>query len=154
MKKVLIVDDSEELLKPLCLGLAGYKDRFEIVTAINGEEAVKVLKAESIDVLVTDLYMPKMDGIELLVYTNRHHPQMPCIVMTAFGSPDAGILLEHLGIFYFLEKPFELDTLVDVIRKSLEQTEQADQSRGLSVAGFMLLIQVILVKLRRRQWSY
>lgn len=97
MKKVLIVDDSEELLVPLRIGLEEYKDRFEVRTAINGEEAVNILKAEPVDVLLTDLYMPKMDGIELLVYANRHHSQMPCIVMTAFGNSDAEKILSSLG---------------------------------------------------------
>ncbi|MEN8141975.1 MAG: response regulator [Thermodesulfobacteriota bacterium] len=142
MKKVLIVDDSEELLVPLSIGLEDYKDRFEVVTAMNGEEAVKILQAEPVDVLVTDLYMPKMDGIELLVYANRHHSQLPCVVMTAFGSPDVETVMEHLGVFYFLEKPFDLEALVEIIGGALDQAAQDAKFSGLSVAGFMQLIQM------------
>lgn len=142
MNKVLIVDDSQELLRPLVLGLQKYQSEFTIITAANGEEAIDVLNREQISVLVTDLYMPKMDGLELLAYMTRNHPRIPCIVMTAFGSAEIQDILNHHGVFHYLEKPLDLKTLSNTIIDALSQFEQGQSLDGLSVAGFLQLIEM------------
>jgi twitching motility two-component system response regulator PilG len=139
---VLIVDDSPELLKPLALGLRKYQADFEVITAGNGEEALAVLKSEPITTLVTDLYMPKMDGLELLAYMTQNHPRIPCVVMTAFGSAEIQDILGQRGIFHYLEKPLDLKTLADTIIDAITQFEQGKSLQGLSVAGFLQLIEM------------
>jgi CheY-like chemotaxis protein len=74
MDKVLIVDDDRVFLQLLQVALKGYGNRFDIITALNGREAIEVLKAENIKLLVTDIQMPEVDGLELLAYINDHHP--------------------------------------------------------------------------------
>ncbi len=142
MNKVLIVDDSQELLNPIVLGLRKYESDFEILTAANGEEAVCLLKKESVSALVTDLYMPKMDGLELLAYMSQNQPRVPCIVMTAFGSAEIQDILDQRGIFHYLEKPIDLQALANAIIDALAQFEQGTSLDGLSVAGFLQLIEM------------
>ncbi|MCK4840116.1 MAG: response regulator [Desulfobulbaceae bacterium] len=142
MNKVLIVDDSQELLRPIVVGLQKYKAEFEILTAANGEEAVAVLKKEPISTLVTDLYMPKMDGLELLAYMTQNHPRIPCVVMTAFGSAEIQAILDQRGIFHYLEKPINLKDLGNTILDALAQFEQGKSLDGLSIAGFLQLIEM------------
>ena len=83
VREVLIVDDEEPLLLTIAEGLSIYKKYFNLLTATNGADAVKVLKSSpGIDLVVTDLSMPKMDGFELLAYMNRNYPKIPVILMT------------------------------------------------------------------------
>ena len=142
MNRVLIVDDSQELLNPIVLGLRKYKSDFEILTAANGEEAVNILRKESVSTLVTDLYMPKMDGLELLAYMSQNHPRIPCIVMTAFGSAEIQDILDQRGVFHYLEKPIDLQALANAILDALAQFEQGTSLDGVSVAGFLQLIEM------------
>jgi twitching motility two-component system response regulator PilG len=142
MSKVLIVDDSQELLKPIVMGLKKHESDFEVLTANNGEEAIVILKKEPITTLVTDLYMPKMDGLELLAYMTRNHPRIPCVVMTAFGSPEVQRILDQRAIFHYLEKPIDMAVLSNTILDAIAQFEQGKSLAGLSVAGFLQLIEM------------
>ncbi len=142
MGNVLIVDDSQELLTPIIMGLEKYKSDFDVLTAGNGEEAIEILQKTPISTLVTDLYMPKMDGLELLAYMTRKHPRVPCIVMTAFGSPEVQRILDQRGIFHYLEKPLDLEILANTIHDALSQFEQGKSLDGLSIAGFLQLIEM------------
>jgi twitching motility two-component system response regulator PilG len=142
MNKVLIVEDSSKLLQPIKMGLRNYRDQFEVLTAANGQEALDFLKKGDISTLVTDLYMPKMDGLELLSYMSQHHPRVPCIVMTAFGSLEIKEALDKLKVYHFLEKPFDLKDLVKAIVDALAQFNEGATMDGLSVSGFLQLIQL------------
>jgi YesN/AraC family two-component response regulator len=76
MKNVLIVDDERPFLLSLTDGLAVYANDFTVVTALNGKEAVKVLDSTEVDLVVTDLRMPKMDGFELLAHMSGQYPNI------------------------------------------------------------------------------
>lgn len=142
MDKVLIAEDSSNLLQPIKMGLQNYRDQFEVVTAGNGQEALNIMEKGGISVLVTDLYMPKLDGLELLSYMSQNHPRIPCIVMTAFGSQEIKEALDQLKVYHFLEKPFDLKDLVRSIKDALTQFNEGTAMDGLSVAGFLQLIQM------------
>ena len=88
MKKVLIVDDEKSFLLSLEDGLKKHSDKFQISTAENGQEAVSILKTMPIDLLVTDLNMPIMDGFELLAWVSREKRDIPIIVMTALWTSE------------------------------------------------------------------
>jgi twitching motility two-component system response regulator PilG len=142
MNKVLIVEDSAKLLLPIKMGLQNYSDQYEVLTAANGQEALNILQQGGISVLVTDLYMPKLDGLELLSYMSQNHPRVPCIVMTAFSSPDIKEAIDKLKVYHFLEKPFDLKDLVGAINDAMAQFNDGTAMDGLSVAGFLQLIQM------------
>ena len=87
VKKVLIVDDEKTFISTLADGLEPYKADFSLFTASNGREAIKILGERKIDLIVTDLKMPKVDGFRLLAHVMAKYPNISVIVMTAFGNP-------------------------------------------------------------------
>ena len=120
VREVLIVDDEEPLLLTIAEGLSIYKKNFNLLTATNGADAVKVLKSSPvIDLVLTDLSMPKMDGFELLAYMNRNYPKIPVILMTAFGTPKIEEIVNSMGIFRYLEKPLDINIIADNIFAAL-----------------------------------
>ena len=121
IREVLIVDDEEPLLLSIADGLSIYRKHFNLQTATNGADAVKVLKSSPvIDLVVTDLSMPKMDGFELLAYMNRNYPKIPVILMTAFGTPKIEEIVSNMGIFRYLEKPLDINIIADNIFAALK----------------------------------
>lgn len=119
-REVLIVDDEEPLLLSIAEGLSIYKKYFNLLTATNGMEAVKLLKSSSvIDLVITDLSMPKMDGFELLAYVNRNYPKIKVIMMTVFGTPKIEEIVQNMGLFRYLEKPLDINVIADNIFDAL-----------------------------------
>ena len=117
--EVLIVDDEEGFVLSLADGLSAYRKYFNLRTAPNGAEAVKILKLSPIDLVITDLSMPKMDGFELLAYMNRNYPKIPVILMTAYGTPKIEEIVSNMGIFRYLEKPLDINAIADNIFDAL-----------------------------------
>jgi len=122
MKNVLIVDDEKTFLVSLKEGLSlHYGGKFNVVTAENGKKAAEVLKANPIDLVVTDLKMPVMDGFELLAYMSKNHPKVPVMVMTAFGNPEIEERLRSLDFIQYVEKPLDFHELASKIIENLEE---------------------------------
>ena len=140
MKQVLIVDDEARLLKSIEAGLKNYRDDFVVLTALNGKAAVDIIESVDVDLLVTDLRMPEMDGFELLAYISNSHPFLPAIVMTAFATPEIEERVNESGIFKLLEKPIEFERLAETIQESLEQEGKEGSIAGFSLANFLQLL--------------
>lgn len=116
VREVLIVDDEEPLLLSIEDGLSVYKKYFTLCTATNGIGAVQVLKGKrSIDLVITDLNMPRMDGFELLTYIKRNYRHIPVILMTAYGTPRVESITRSMGVFSYLEKPLDINIIADNI---------------------------------------
>ncbi len=111
MKNVLIVDDEQGLQSALCDGLSGFAVHFQVLTAGNGRRALEILTISDVDLVVTDLKMPVMDGFELLDHLQGEYPHIPVIVLTAHGSNDVEERLRSRGVFKYIEKPFNFDEL-------------------------------------------
>jgi CheY-like chemotaxis protein/predicted regulator of Ras-like GTPase activity (Roadblock/LC7/MglB family) len=119
-KTVLIVDDEELFLRTVADGFATHAERVSIVTAPNGRAAVEILERRSVDLVVTDLRMPEMDGFELIAHMSRACPEIPVVVMTAFGTPEIEGRLESHGVAQTLDKPLDFPALADRIYEALE----------------------------------
>lgn len=141
MENVLIVDDEQGFLLSLKDGLASYSDQFRIQTASNGEEAVKILESRKIDLVLTDLKMPKVDGFVLLSHINRVFPEMPVIVMTAFGNQAIEEKLREIGACGYLEKPLDIKTLAREIEKALAADHEGAQGR-VTLSMFLHLVKM------------
>ena len=141
MKKILIVDDETSFLLSLRDGLSKHRDKFQILTAENGREAVDVLRSMAIDLLVTDLKLPEMNGFELLAWTSRHQPQLPVIVMSAFGTPEIEERLAKMDTLQFLDKPLDIQMLEEGIFNGLNAGGKS-YIRGISLATFLQLMKV------------
>lgn len=142
MKNVLIVDDEKSFLLSLSAGLKSYSDKFNVLIAFNGKEAVKILTSTKIDLVVTDLKMPEMDGFQLLAYLTRHFPDIPTIVITAFGTPDMEAKLLTIGATQYLEKPLEFDVLADNIRQHIDREDPRGRIRGVNLGMFLQFLEL------------
>ncbi len=106
VKNILIVDDTEDVRETLTLILTSRMTDILCSTAANGKEAVQILESRTIDLIMTDLSMPVMDGYGLIEYRNKHFPCIPIVAVTADASPEVMRRLGELGIMECLEKPF------------------------------------------------
>ncbi len=142
MRNVLIVDDEPSLLLSIESGFENQQERFSVITAGNGQEALKALELNKIDLVITDLRMPVMDGFTLLAAMSHKYPEIPNVVMSAFGTPKMEDQLKSLGTFQFLDKPLDFDALEECITSALDTLdEQKGSISGLSLANFLQLIE-------------
>jgi len=142
MKNVLIVDDEKSLIESMKVGFETFKDSFSILTARNGKEAIAVLESTPIDLVVTDLRMPEIDGLELLAYLSSNFPTIPAIVMTAFGTPEIEEKLKAMGVIKFMDKPIEFDDLAQSIAEGLKHEPPGGSLSGISVGSFLQLVEM------------
>ena len=140
MKNVLVVDDERSFLLSLQAGLRQYASRFATLTAANGRDAVEVMKRSKVDLVVTDLHMPVMDGFELLAKMARDHPHVPVMIMTAYSTPDIKHRVEELGSFRVHEKPIDFKELADSVLSSLSETD-AGYLKGITLPAFLQLVE-------------
>ena len=141
MDKILIVDDDLKFQRILRARLQKYKDKFEIVLANNGAEAMKVMQQNSISAVVSDIVMPKVDGLAFLAHVKERYPETPCFVMTAHGTPKIEEKLSKSTLHIF-NKPFRIDDLADAVIQVLEQDAPDGTLKGISVASFLQLIEM------------
>ncbi len=142
MDKVLIVDDNEDVLESLTDGLEIYRSQFEVITAPDGSDAMKVLGEESISLVVTDLMMPKVGGLQLIAYMTKNYPATPVIVMTGYGTADVRDNILREGVLRYIEKPFHLKELASVIIEGLDLLDEGASLRGIAVSSFLPLIEM------------
>ncbi|MCU0253434.1 MAG: sigma-54 dependent transcriptional regulator, partial [Acidobacteria bacterium] len=99
--------------------------------AASGEEGLRVLSREAVDLLITDLSMPEMDGVELLRRASQESPETPAIVITAFGSKETAIEAMRHGAVNYLEKPFDVEEMRLHVRNALSARRLSDENRRL-----------------------
>ncbi len=126
MKRVIIADDSSlaRMFTARCLSVAGFTD-FEIEEAQDGLEVVKNIKKNKPDLLITDLNMPEMDGLELLTFISEN-PDLrgiPTIVVTSAGNNEQRKILKELGAVDILSKPITPADISDAVGSYLDKGE-------------------------------
>lgn len=140
--KILIVDDDANILRTLELGIGlSQGSKLDLLFAENGAQAIDILKDNQVAVVATDLYMPEVDGFELVAYLTRHHPEVPCIVMTGFGGSEEVEHIENSGVFRFLEKPFSIVDLSNAITDAVSFFKQDRPKELLAPSAFIKLLQ-------------
>ncbi len=132
-RTVLVVDDEANMRKVLSAHLR--RDGFRVLTANDGQEALELMSHGPVDVVLSDLRMPRLDGLGLLRALNEHHPALPVVLLTAHGTVDTAVDAMKLGAFDYLTKPFDRDELRVVIRKAsaaseLRSTEPEPEPHG------------------------
>jgi CheY-like chemotaxis protein len=138
MKTVLVVDDEPSVLFALSEGLADRKRGLKVVTAANGREALSLLDSEAVDLVLTDLRMPEMDGFELLAHLRRSFPGLPVIIMTALGSAETD---GRLGSVELFTKPFDVPSLKRKISEMLAQRVKG-RVENITLASFLQLLEM------------
>ncbi|MEE4407801.1 MULTISPECIES: two-component system response regulator GlrR [Serratia] len=114
---LLLVDDDPSLLK--LLGMRLTSEGFHVTTAESGQEALRLLGREQIDLVISDLRMDEMDGMALFAEIQKHQPGMPVIILTAHGSIPDAVAATQQGVFSFLTKPVDRDALYKAIDEAL-----------------------------------
>ena len=124
--KVLVVDDEANLRKILSAQLK--RKGYEVVTAPDGEAAQAELLSHGADVVITDMVMPRVGGLELLKWTLQELPQVPVIIITAHGTVDSAVEAIKLGAFHYITKPFDADELKQVVAMAAKQRDLSKQN--------------------------
>jgi len=127
--KLLIVDDEEHIRNGLKTALS--LDGYDVEVAADGEEALKKLDEEDIDLLITDLKMPKVTGEELMKETLRKYPHIPVIVLTGHGTIENAVEAMRQGAYDFITKPLNIDKLSLIVKRALENSSLKRQNREL-----------------------
>lgn len=115
LKKILIVDDEETLTWSMAKSLSKDKDKYEVLIANNGREALNLLEKNKIDLVISDIRMPDINGLDLLVKIRKEYPQTKVIIMTAYGSSDVQKEANRRGSLYYVEKPFEISDIRKIV---------------------------------------
>jgi two-component system, NtrC family, response regulator HydG len=118
--RILVVDDNLEMARTLADGLCDHG--FDAEAVGSGTSAADRLRSGGVDALVTDLRMPKVDGLDLLSLSRRLAPERPVIVMTAYSAIDSAVESIRQGAYHYLTKPFKADELVLFLRRALDES--------------------------------
>ena len=122
MSRILVVDDDKYMVEALAIMLT-YELGYDVITAVNGYEAIAKLRKNDIDLIITDLKMPGIDGFALVNSVLQKGMRIPAIVITAFHTPEDEKKAEALRVFAYLTKPFDNDYLKELVHKALEHSD-------------------------------
>ena len=128
-KRILIVDDEEDLTWSISRSLRKESGKFEVICVNSGDEAIQFLNRISFDLLLSDIRMPGKNGFTLLNYVKKHFPQLKVIIMSAWYGPEVRAIVEKTTGISYIEKPFEIQYLKDVIYKAFRNGSSAFKNR-------------------------
>jgi len=129
MPKILLVDDEPSILSVLSTLLKA--EGYEVAPALGGEKAREVLGRGDFDLLLSDVRMAPVNGMELLKQARTERPTMPVIMLTAYGSVETAIEAMKLGAFDYVTKPFKVDELLITVQRALEFSEALSENADL-----------------------
>jgi DNA-binding NtrC family response regulator len=114
-KRILVVDDEENARNALSRILT--REGYEVASAGNGYEALNYLRGKEVELIITDINMPEMNGLTFLRELSRSHPESNVIMVTAYGEVESYFEAMNLGAFEYINKPVKIDELKKIIRK-------------------------------------
>ncbi len=118
--RILVVDDEENARLALTRLLS--KEGFLVDSVANGFEALNYLRQQAVNIIVTDINMPEMDGISFLRELNKNFPKTNVIMITAYGGVESYLEAMNLGAFEYINKPVKIDELKLILKKVLRET--------------------------------
>ncbi len=139
-KTVLLVDDEPAARAVLLEGLPRHLERFTVASAADGAEALAYLREHPVDVLVTDVRMPVMDGFELLAHVRKHYPNLPVVVLSALAPEDVLEASPALGILRVVRKPASAAEVARHVREADADTVKG-RMRGVALGTLLDLMQ-------------
>ena len=120
--KLLVVDDEKQFLETISKRLS-MRD-FDVTPVSSGEEAIEAARKQEFEIALVDLKMPGMGGEEVLEILKREHKFMEVVILTGYGAIDSAIRCTKAGVYGYLEKPCELETLLNVLREAYQRRVQ------------------------------
>ena len=125
---ILIVDDEVRITNILKIN---FRDKYNVLTANSGRKALEILESEPVNLVITDIRMPQMDGNTLIQEIKKTNPTLPVIVLTAYGSIENAIETIKQGAYDYIQKPINIDHLSRAIEKALEYNNVLEENRTL-----------------------
>lgn len=127
-ENILIVDDDINILEILQRHLSSYN--YHIYKAVSVKEAVSILRDTTIDLLITDLKIPEIDGFELIKFATHHYPNLPILVVTGYPSIQDSLLAIKSGVVEYLTKPFTKEELENAVKKTIKPNQKISTSKS------------------------
>lgn len=141
-KSVLLVDRDAGLLDAVVEGLKPYEENFSLMTASSGEKALAILSSKPVDLLLTDLNLPDLDGFEFLTKVTDRHPTLPCIASINGNDPEIEERLMKMGVMRILHKPLNIEDIRTCFEEGLKRGPEVGSLVGVSVGGFLQMIEM------------
>ncbi len=139
MKRVLIADDDRILRKVIARAIEKAGEHLQALEAEDGQAAVELLDSEDVDLVITDIHMPRMNGLMVLAYMNAFYPEIPCFVMTSYGTAQ---MLSKMppDLLKFYHKPLDAHALAAAVVAALEDGPAPGKRQTVSLANFLDLV--------------
>lgn len=128
---VVIVDDEPDFARGLARLISGYFADIKVIVRDSGKQALQTLAEQPAQLMITDLRMPEMNGMQLLAQTLKHHPGISIVVLSAYGTIETAVQALHAGAYDFLTKPIEPEQLFRVMEKGLERNRLLEENNRL-----------------------
>ncbi len=133
-RKVLIVDDEPNAIRVLSVILK--EEGYHVLESMNVDSAVGIIHNEDVDAIITDLKMPDKDGFQLFKYVSEHHPDVPVMFLTAYGTVESAVNAMTSGAFYYFIKPPDYPRLKNVLAQAIEKHSAKKQFAYLKRRAF------------------
>lgn len=131
MSKILIIEDEETIRRVLVKILTEENKDYQVVEASDGLSGVELFKTEDFDLILCDIKMPKMDGVEVLEAVKKINPEIPIVMISGHGDLDTAVSTMRLGAFDYISKPPDLNRLLNTIRNALDRKELVVENKRL-----------------------
>jgi CheY-like chemotaxis protein len=138
---VLVVDDDPEQARSLKRLLTKHRPDLTILSALSGSAATEVMLKQAVDLVLTDLQMPDMDGFQLLSWVNEHCPETAVFTMSAYGTSETEQQVSQLGAYHHFVKPFDDQALVSRLQDAISQSVRG-YVHNVSLASFLQLLEM------------
>ena len=122
MEKILVVDDEKSILDLLTVVFK--KEGFTVFTSLSAVKAIELIDKEDIDIILTDIKLPHMSGMDILKHVKENKPDIPVIMITAYGTIKQAVQAFKQGALDYVLKPFDMDELKMVVSQGLEKLLQ------------------------------
>jgi DNA-binding NtrC family response regulator len=120
MPKTILIADDEPGIRTSLSKLLEF-EAYRVVLAEDGQRALDILRDRAVDLVLLDIKMPGLDGLEVLAQIHRDQPQLPVVIISGHGSIQTAVEATRLGAYDFIEKPIDADRMLLVIRNGLAQ---------------------------------
>jgi DNA-binding NtrC family response regulator len=133
-ERILVVDDEPNMLRLLKTILTD-RTGYEVATTNNPLEVSKLLQEEPFDLVITDLKMPLVDGMDLIDIIKKINAELPIVIITAYGTIETAEEAIHKGAYDFITKPFRKETILITIKRALEWKRMQKELAALKTTG-------------------
>ncbi len=131
MSKILIIEDEAAIRRVLKKIISEENDSYEVFEAVDGMEGIELIKENDYDLVLCDIKMPKMDGVEVLQYGKKLKPELPFLMISGHGDLETAVSTMRLGAFDYISKPPDLNRLLNAVRNALDQKELVVENKRL-----------------------